>query len=289
MVVSALVERGSKGRVARLGAAVLVLGVSVLALLALSPDSSPRTQAALDPEMPPMVASDAPVLVASEASAPAQSTAAALRRITAVKAAPEPSLNDVTNGLMVELGLRTADGAPEQDALKSMSANALSGIRAITGKAAEPVALNQPPSLQTIVAQALRDGKSDAYIDALVNEAVGKGEVTAPSALITVDGRVDTHILLAGLVSQASKDAGIAQAPVVAGGEGVEVRIVQKADGATEQHHFYTVNPGDSLGAIAHRFYGDASRYMDIYQANKMIVSSPDKIRVGQRLVVPNA
>jgi nucleoid-associated protein YgaU len=111
----------------------------------------------------------------------------------------------------------------------------------------------------------------------------------APRALMRVDGRVDTHVLLASLVAQASRDAGIAQPEVIPSGDGVEVRVVQKADGETEKHHFYTVNSGDSLGAIAQKFYGDANRFMVIYEANRMIVSSPDKIRVGQRLVIPQA
>ena len=273
----------------RLGVAVAILSVSVAGLLAFSPDSTRRVSQPLPVEPAPLV-SDTIAPAQQLAESEGASTAAALRRITQVKAAvPEPTINDVTDGLMVELGLRSAEGGPETDTLKAMSLGALSGIRAITGKAEGAQDLDAAPSLQSLVAQALRDGKSDAYIDALVNEAVGRGEIAAPRALVTVDGRVDTHVLLASLVAQASRDAGIAQPVLSPGGEGVEVRIVQKADGETEKHHFYTVNSGDSLGAIAQKFYGDASRFMMIYEANRMIVPSPDKIRVGQRLVIPQA
>lgn len=271
------------GRMIRLGAAVSILSVSVFALLALTPDSGLKSAATVQPVAQTVVSAQ-PLAQSEEEEGP--TTAAALRRITQVKAsAPEPTLTDVTDGLMVELGLRSQDGSPETDALKVMSLGALSGIRAMTG---QPEGTNAAPSLQSVVAQALREGKSDAYIDALVNEAVGRGEIAAPRALVTVDGRVDTHVLLASLVAQASRDAGIAQPEVVPSGDGVEVRLVQKAGGITETHHFYTVNPGDSLGAIAQKFYGDAGRFMQIYEANRMIVASPDRIKVGQRLVIPN-
>jgi len=64
------------------------------------------------------------------------------------------------------------------------------------------------------------------------------------------------------------------------------VRVVQRAD-ETEQYRFYTVGAGDSLGAIAIKFYGDARFYAAIFDANRAILSSPDRIRTGQRLVIP--
>ena len=49
----------------------------------------------------------------------------------------------------------------------------------------------------------------------------------------------------------------------------------------------YTVVEGDSLWAIAQRFYQDGSRYQDIFQANKERISDPNRIYVGQILVIP--
>ena len=50
---------------------------------------------------------------------------------------------------------------------------------------------------------------------------------------------------------------------------------------------YYTVKSGDTLSAIAKRFLGGANRYMDIFNANKDQLSDPDKIKVGQKLVIP--
>lgn len=59
----------------------------------------------------------------------------------------------------------------------------------------------------------------------------------------------------------------------------VEVAAAQK----------YTVQPGDSLSKISKRFYGDASAYMKIFEANTDQLDDPDKIQVGQELVIPPA
>lgn len=49
----------------------------------------------------------------------------------------------------------------------------------------------------------------------------------------------------------------------------------------------YTVKSGDSLSKIAKEMYGDANKYMDIFNANKDKLSNPDKISPGQELVIP--
>jgi nucleoid-associated protein YgaU len=49
----------------------------------------------------------------------------------------------------------------------------------------------------------------------------------------------------------------------------------------------YTVQPGDSLSAIAQKFYGKANEYRKIFEANKDKLSDPDHIRAGQELVIP--
>lgn len=49
----------------------------------------------------------------------------------------------------------------------------------------------------------------------------------------------------------------------------------------------YTVKSGDTLGAIAKQFYGNASDYPKIFEANRNILSDPDKIKPGQELTIP--
>jgi len=51
----------------------------------------------------------------------------------------------------------------------------------------------------------------------------------------------------------------------------------------------YTVKAGDTLSKIAKEHLGDANDYMKIFDANKSILSDPDKIKPGQVLTIPKA
>ena len=50
---------------------------------------------------------------------------------------------------------------------------------------------------------------------------------------------------------------------------------------------FYTVVKGDSLSKIAKHFYGDAMKYPTIFEANKPMLTNPDRIYPGQVLRIP--
>lgn len=49
----------------------------------------------------------------------------------------------------------------------------------------------------------------------------------------------------------------------------------------------YTVKSGDNLWKIAKQVYGDGSKYMTIYEANKDKISNPNLINTGMVLVIP--
>jgi nucleoid-associated protein YgaU len=49
----------------------------------------------------------------------------------------------------------------------------------------------------------------------------------------------------------------------------------------------YEVKSGDNLSKISKQFYGDAGEYMRIFYANRDKLRDPDKIQVGQQLVIP--
>ena len=49
----------------------------------------------------------------------------------------------------------------------------------------------------------------------------------------------------------------------------------------------YTVQQGDTLSKISKQHYGDANKYMKIFEANKDKLKDPDKIQVGQVLTIP--
>ena len=50
----------------------------------------------------------------------------------------------------------------------------------------------------------------------------------------------------------------------------------------------YTVAAGDSLSAIAKKFYGNANEYMKIFNANRDQLKDPNMVKPGQQLVIPS-
>lgn len=62
---------------------------------------------------------------------------------------------------------------------------------------------------------------------------------------------------------------------------------IHVAAGATNESKWYEVKSGDTLSKIAGEFYGDANRYSAIFEANKPMLSDPDKIYPGQMLRIP--
>lgn len=50
---------------------------------------------------------------------------------------------------------------------------------------------------------------------------------------------------------------------------------------------FYVVKAGDTLSKIAKQHYGNASKYTEIFEANKPMLKHPDKIYPGQSLRIP--
>ena len=49
----------------------------------------------------------------------------------------------------------------------------------------------------------------------------------------------------------------------------------------------YTVQAGDNLSKISKQFYGDANKYMKIFEANKDKLTDPDKVKAGMDLIIP--
>ena len=69
---------------------------------------------------------------------------------------------------------------------------------------------------------------------------------------------------------------------------GWENEIVADIQAAkTDVHGYYTVQSGDTLSAISKKLLGSANRYTEIFDANKDQLSDPDKIKPGQKLVIP--
>jgi nucleoid-associated protein YgaU len=49
----------------------------------------------------------------------------------------------------------------------------------------------------------------------------------------------------------------------------------------------YTIESGDSLSKIAKHFYGDASKWRQIFEANRDTIKDPDLIHPGHTIKIP--
>jgi nucleoid-associated protein YgaU len=49
----------------------------------------------------------------------------------------------------------------------------------------------------------------------------------------------------------------------------------------------YVVQAGDTLSKIAQKYYGDATLYTKIFEANRDVLKDPNRISPGQKLRIP--
>jgi len=96
------------------------------------------------------------------------------------------------------------------------------------------------------------------------------------------DGTAAVHGVAA---NQADKEKAILAVGNAAGVERVDDRI--RVEAPAPAAVFYTVKPGDSLSKIATVHYGNAMQYPAIFEANKPMLTDPDKIYPGQVLRIP--
>jgi nucleoid-associated protein YgaU len=82
--------------------------------------------------------------------------------------------------------------------------------------------------------------------------------------------------------SYADLTADISVNPAAAAGQGGPAGAVSAPAGS------YTVQKGDTLSKISKQFYGDASKYKKIFDANRDQLKDPDKIQPGQVLRIPS-
>jgi nucleoid-associated protein YgaU len=96
----------------------------------------------------------------------------------------------------------------------------------------------------------------------------------------------DGAVTLSGTVADAAQREKIVLAVGnIVGVESVDEKLV--IAGEPPASTFYTVKSGDTLSGIAKEQYGNAMKYPVIFEANRPMLSDPDKIYPGQVLRIP--
>ncbi|MCY1534200.1 putative protein YgaU [compost metagenome] len=104
-----------------------------------------------------------------------------------------------------------------------------------------------------------------------------------PNIQVSVEG--EKVIVRGEVASQEEKEKILLALGNVAGVGEVEDQITVTTP--APEARFVTVKKGDTLSAIAKTEYGSANAYMKIFEANKPMLSHPDKIYPGQVLRIP--
>ena len=113
--------------------------------------------------------------------------------------------------------------------------------------------------------------------EALKAEVEKLGLNTEGLDITVTDGKVKVS---GGTMSTEEKEKVVLAVGNVEGISSVEADL-------TEESVFHTVEKGDTLWAVATKALGDGNRYKEIFEANKPMLSHPDKIYPGQVLRVP--
>ncbi len=67
----------------------------------------------------------------------------------------------------------------------------------------------------------------------------------------------------------------------------VKATSSSSAPAPAAEERSYVVVKGDTLSKIAQKFYGKASAWPRIHEANKDVIKDPDRIYPGQKLRIP--
>ena len=101
---------------------------------------------------------------------------------------------------------------------------------------------------------------------------------------VSFDGASGKVTLTGSAPSQEASEKAVLAAGNVTGVSDVENNLNFPAETEAQYHD---VVSGDTLSGIAKQYYGNANEYMKIFEANKPMLSDPDKIYVGQKLRIP--
>jgi len=149
-----------------------------------------------------------------------------------------------------------------------------------TGKAKATMqeAAAAPADAQKIAAANAAAG--DAILDYIKAQ-----NLSATGLTVTFDGASATASVFGVAPDQATKEKIVLCCGNVAGV--AQVKDMMSVDRSAPEATYYTVVSGDNLSKIAKAQYGDANKYMKIFEANTPMLKHPDKIYPGQVLRIP--
>ena len=230
------------------------------------------------PDMLDITAPVIEVVAQAPASVTSKAPSASIPSASAALASKTPALSN--DARTQEEKIADAIAIVNRNKMRMLTEGVVAGLYSVTSE--------QTDGQSTRIALNSRNAASAAEsIEALLAEAAANGTLDLPESVATVDGKVDSQTLLFDLVQRSLEDGG---AEEIAAAKEMR-RLASEASAAKTDvvngQRFYTVEAGDSLAYISLQFYGSTNDFDRIFQANRSKITSPDKIQIGQRLVIP--
>lgn len=102
--------------------------------------------------------------------------------------------------------------------------------------------------------------------------------------IIRLRGNPDT-VIIQNPVAETNPQNTSRQQPIQLSGQGSNNTQQSTSSRVIPTH--YTVQSGDTLYGISIQIYGNSSRFMDIYEANRDVMRTPSSLKPGMELVIP--
>ncbi|MES2830360.1 MAG: peptidoglycan-binding protein LysM [Pseudomonadota bacterium] len=144
----------------------------------------------------------------------------------------------------------------------------------------QPAQASAPAAAATPDVEALNKTASDAIL-----KYIGSQNLPTQGIDVQYNGATATVSVSGSVPDQATREKIVLCCGNVSSVEHVEDNLSVATP--TAEARYYTVKSGDNLSKISKEMYGDANRYTEIFEANKPMLSNPDKIYPGQMLRIP--
>ena len=211
---------------------------------------------------------------------PAVAAVAEIPSASAVLAARTPTgpIEEVSKAAKTAEAIAIAN----RNKMRMLTEGVVAGLYTVTAE--------NPASGGTRIALNSRNAASTAVeLENLLATAAANGDIEVSQSISTSDGSVDSQTLLFDLVQRSLEDGNDKE---IAAAQEMRRRAFAASAAKTEViggDRYYTVEAGDSLAYISLQFYGNTNAFETIFQANRSKIASPDKIQIGQRLLIPEA
>ena len=138
---------------------------------------------------------------------------------------------------------------------------------------------------QAATAAAPTQDELNAKASKAIETYIGTQNLGVSDVKVQFDGSQGKVTVLGTAPTQAAKEKVTLCCGNVSSVQSVDNQMTVTNPEPEAQYH--DVVRGDTLSAIAKKFYGDANKYPVIFEANKPMLSHPDKIYPGQKLRIP--